>query len=223
MTLPCRSFERRRGSRPSSGGFRRARLFFLRRRGTIAARKQGGTDMEKQPQLHTIAPVYDENSRILILGSFPSVKSREAAVFLRPSAKPLLACARRCARRGRAPQTAAEKEVPAPAPWRRAVGRHRLLRHCRLVRREHHECGAKRPLAHSGRRAGPPHLLQRRHGLPLLPPVRRGRMGERRRLCPPPVPPTRARPCRRSRSAGARRSRRGFDGSEPVKNVTLTC
>ena len=81
MTLPCRSFERRRGSRPSSGGFRRARLFFLRRRGTIAARKQGGTDMEKQPQLHTIAPVYDENSRILILGSFPSVKSRESAFF----------------------------------------------------------------------------------------------------------------------------------------------
>ena len=37
--------------------------------------------MEKQPQLHTIAPVYDENSRILILGSFPSVKSRETAFF----------------------------------------------------------------------------------------------------------------------------------------------
>ena len=28
---------------------------------------------------HTIAPVYDAESRILILGSFPSVKSREAA------------------------------------------------------------------------------------------------------------------------------------------------
>ena len=26
---------------------------------------------------HTFEPVYDENSRILILGSFPSVKSRE--------------------------------------------------------------------------------------------------------------------------------------------------
>lgn len=37
--------------------------------------------MEKQLQLHTIAPVYDENSKILILGSFPSVKSREAAFF----------------------------------------------------------------------------------------------------------------------------------------------
>ena len=31
--------------------------------------------------VHTIPPVYDENSRILILGSFPSVKSREAEFF----------------------------------------------------------------------------------------------------------------------------------------------
>ena len=30
---------------------------------------------------HPIRPVYDEKSRILILGSFPSVKSREAAFF----------------------------------------------------------------------------------------------------------------------------------------------
>jgi len=37
--------------------------------------------VEKHTQLHTIAPVYDENSKILILGSFPSVKSREAAFF----------------------------------------------------------------------------------------------------------------------------------------------
>ena len=37
--------------------------------------------MEKTSQLHTIAPVYDGNSKILILGSFPSVKSRKAAFF----------------------------------------------------------------------------------------------------------------------------------------------
>ncbi len=30
---------------------------------------------------HEIEPVYDQNSRILILGSFPSVKSREAGFF----------------------------------------------------------------------------------------------------------------------------------------------
>ena len=32
-------------------------------------------------QAHPIAPVFDEMSRILILGSFPSVKSREAGCF----------------------------------------------------------------------------------------------------------------------------------------------
>jgi hypoxanthine-DNA glycosylase len=32
-------------------------------------------------QFHTLAPIYDENSRVLILGSFPSVKSREAAFY----------------------------------------------------------------------------------------------------------------------------------------------
>ena len=31
--------------------------------------------------IHTIPPVWDENSRILILGSFPSVKSRESEFF----------------------------------------------------------------------------------------------------------------------------------------------
>ena len=32
-------------------------------------------------ELHEIPPVFDEHSRILILGSFPSVKSREARFF----------------------------------------------------------------------------------------------------------------------------------------------
>lgn len=31
--------------------------------------------------VHPIPPLYDENSRVLILGSFPSVKSREAMFF----------------------------------------------------------------------------------------------------------------------------------------------
>ena len=30
---------------------------------------------------HTIPPVYDANSKILVLGSFPSVKSREQQFF----------------------------------------------------------------------------------------------------------------------------------------------
>ena len=33
------------------------------------------------PAVHEIPPVYDRNSRILILGSFPSVKSREGRFF----------------------------------------------------------------------------------------------------------------------------------------------
>lgn len=34
-----------------------------------------------EPVLHEIAPVYNEDSKILILGSFPSVKSRESGFF----------------------------------------------------------------------------------------------------------------------------------------------
>ena len=37
--------------------------------------------MKSERAVHNIEPVYDRESRILILGSFPSVKSREAAFF----------------------------------------------------------------------------------------------------------------------------------------------
>ena len=37
--------------------------------------------MEYQSLKHTFEPVFDENSKILILGSFPSVKSRENHFF----------------------------------------------------------------------------------------------------------------------------------------------
>ena len=36
---------------------------------------------EQQTIIHPIPPMYDEDCRILILGSFPSVKSREAMFF----------------------------------------------------------------------------------------------------------------------------------------------
>lgn len=36
---------------------------------------------KRQAAFHNIEPVYDTNSRILILGSFPSVKSREGQFF----------------------------------------------------------------------------------------------------------------------------------------------
>lgn len=37
--------------------------------------------MEKKRQVHNIPPVYDARSRVLILGSFPSVRSRREAFF----------------------------------------------------------------------------------------------------------------------------------------------
>ena len=37
--------------------------------------------MIPKPQRHPFEPLYDENSRILILGSFPSVKSREMLFY----------------------------------------------------------------------------------------------------------------------------------------------
>ena len=36
---------------------------------------------QAQKQLHPIPPLFDSHSRVLILGSFPSVKSREAMFF----------------------------------------------------------------------------------------------------------------------------------------------
>lgn len=36
---------------------------------------------QAMPQVHPIEPLFDDKSRILILGSFPSVKSREAMFF----------------------------------------------------------------------------------------------------------------------------------------------
>ncbi len=37
--------------------------------------------MKSETIIHPIPPVYDENSKVLILGSFPSVKSREQCFF----------------------------------------------------------------------------------------------------------------------------------------------
>lgn len=37
--------------------------------------------MKEKQIIHPIKPIYDENSQVLILGSFPSVKSREAGFY----------------------------------------------------------------------------------------------------------------------------------------------
>lgn len=43
--------------------------------------RKRGIFMKAHHQVHPIQPVYEKSSRILILGSFPSVKSREAGFF----------------------------------------------------------------------------------------------------------------------------------------------
>ncbi len=47
------------------------------------AKRKDKTDKDERYQLihHPIPPVYDENSQVLVLGSFPSVKSREQSFF----------------------------------------------------------------------------------------------------------------------------------------------
>ena len=37
--------------------------------------------MEQERIIHTIPPVYDENSRVLLLGTMPSPKSREEGFY----------------------------------------------------------------------------------------------------------------------------------------------
>ena len=37
--------------------------------------------MKREIQIHPLEPIFDENSRILILGTFPSVKSRETKFY----------------------------------------------------------------------------------------------------------------------------------------------
>ena len=77
---------------------------------------------------HPIAPVFDENSRILILGSFPSVKSREAAFFYgHPQNRfwkvvsGVLGCD--------CPQTTQDKRDDAACAPHRALGRDRVVPH----------------------------------------------------------------------------------------------
>lgn len=47
----------------------------------MSMEKKTAGKTEKQRAVHTFGPVYEEESRILILGSFPSVKSREKQFY----------------------------------------------------------------------------------------------------------------------------------------------
>ena len=78
--------------------------------------------MELKTQVHNIPPLYDEKSRVLILGSFPSVKSREAAFFYaHPQNRfwPTLAAV--------LGEDGQREESDGSAPRRRHVGYHRLM------------------------------------------------------------------------------------------------
>ena len=52
----------------------------MRTQGSLP-RRPGSDSMKEERIIHPIPPLYREDSRVLVLGSFPSVKSREAAFF----------------------------------------------------------------------------------------------------------------------------------------------
>lgn len=52
---------------------------------------------------HPLKPLYDENSHVLVLGTFPSPKSREAGFYYCHPRKPLLAGYSFRVRRGSTP------------------------------------------------------------------------------------------------------------------------
>ncbi len=57
------------------------RTQFLSAAAAAGQREEEGAVAERTHQVHRFEPVYDEHSKILILGTFPSVKSRENGFF----------------------------------------------------------------------------------------------------------------------------------------------
>ena len=106
----------------------------------------------EHPAVHPIPPVYRADSRILILGSFPSVSDGSRV-------------------RGRgAADRGGEEGVSAPESYR-CLGCDRVLRHHRLERCEHPRCCAESAAGHSGMRRYPADLLQRGDRVEVLPEV----------------------------------------------------
>ncbi len=89
-------------------------------------------------------PVYNEHSRALILGTWPSPKSREMAFYYgHPQNRfwPMLAALT-------GEQTPAREDIEAkkadhPAPWSSPLGHAGTLHHHRGVGRFHPGCGAE--------------------------------------------------------------------------------
>lgn len=82
-------------------------------------------------ETHSIPPFFGSDSQILILGSFPSVKSRESGFYYGHPAKPLLARALLRVRRAAAANDRAKAGVFAHSPHR-ALGCRRRMQHTRF-------------------------------------------------------------------------------------------
>lgn len=118
------------------------------------------SDTRRTVQRHPIAPVWDETSRILILGSFPSVKSREANFFYgHPQNRfwRVLAAVLGCDK----PESTEEKKRFLLLASHRGLGRHRKLRNRRFGRQQHPQRAAKRHRAPARRKRHPPDFHQR--------------------------------------------------------------
>lgn len=73
--------------------------------------------------IHPIPPVFDADSRILILGSFPSVKSRESCFFLRAPTESFLEALSAPAKGRRSILHRGKEGISAAEPHRR-LGHH---------------------------------------------------------------------------------------------------
>lgn len=105
---------------------------------------------------------------ILILGSFPSVKSRRPDFYGHPQNRFWKVTAAVCGKRCRRPWK--RRSVSAPESYR-CLGCDRVLRHHRLERCEHPRCCAESAAGHSGMRRYPADLLQRGDRVEVLPEV----------------------------------------------------
>lgn len=124
----------------------------------------------EHPVVHPIPPVYRADSRILILGSFPSVKSRETGFFYgHPQNRFWKVTAAVCGEE--VPQTVEEKKAFL---LRNHIAVWDVIASCchhRLERCEHPAMLCRTAAGHSGMRRYPADLLQRGDRVEVLPEV----------------------------------------------------
>lgn len=86
--------------------------------------------MQPQTQIHPFAPVWNEHSRVLILGSFPSARSREVGFYYGHPRNRFWAVLARVLSEGSTPQTIPERRELA---LRHGVALWDALASCRIV------------------------------------------------------------------------------------------